>query len=58
MLQGRLDEKEMFKDKLISNDKIVKGKRIGNGQFGEVYKGRSTSTLLNIGFYKQALKLL
>ena len=30
---------KMFRDKLITNEKIKKGKRIGNGQFGEVYKG-------------------
>ena len=30
---------KMFHDKLITNEKIKKGKRIGNGQFGEVYKG-------------------
>ena len=29
----------MFKDNLIINSKIEKGKRIGNGQFGEVFKG-------------------
>ena len=30
---------KMFKDNLIINSKIEKGKRIGNGQFGEVFKG-------------------
>ena len=29
------------RDKLIPNEKIKKGKRIGNGQFGEVYKGKA-----------------
>ena len=29
------------RDKLIPNEKIRKGKRIGNGQFGEVYKGKA-----------------
>ena len=31
----------MFKDKFIANENIEKGKRIGNGHFGEVYKGRT-----------------
>ncbi len=31
---------KLFDDKLIPNDKIKKGKRIGNGQFGEVFKGK------------------
>ena len=31
----------MPRDKLIPNEKIQKGKRIGNGQFGEVYKGKA-----------------
>ena len=30
---------EKLHDKLITNEKIKKGKRIGDGQFGEVYKG-------------------
>ena len=33
----------MFDDKLITNEKIVKGKRIGKGQFGEVFKGKLTN---------------
>ena len=31
----------MLTEKQITNDKIEKEKRIGNGQFGEVYKGKS-----------------
>jgi hypothetical protein len=31
---------KMFTDNLIVNEKIDKGKRIGNGQFGEVFKGK------------------
>ena len=31
---------KMFTDHLIVNEKIDKGKRIGNGQFGEVFKGK------------------
>ena len=49
---------KMFHDKLITNEKIKKGKRIGNGQFGEVYKGtffmftRFCYTRLNYIFLK------
>ena len=32
---------KMFTDNLIVNEKIDKGKRIGNGQFGEVFKGKN-----------------
>ena len=35
------------RDKLIPNEKIKKGKRIGNGQFGEVYKGKA----IGYGFF-------
>ena len=36
----------MPRDKLIPNEKIKKGKRIGNGQFGEVYKGKAIVCVL------------
>ena len=37
----------MFHDKLITNEKIKKGKRIGNGQFGEVYKGNISLRIIS-----------
>ena len=44
---------KMFRDKLISNEKIKKGKRIGNGQFGEVYKGNGFIKRTKILMYKK-----
>ena len=43
----------MFHDKLITNEKIKKGKRIGNGQFGEVYKGNIS---LKITSFEKTIK--
>ena len=39
ILQPQEGGNAMLNEKLITNDKIEKEKRIGNGQFGEVYKG-------------------
>ena len=36
----------MFKDNLIVNQKLEKGKLIGKGQFGEVFKGKGRSLFL------------
>ena len=44
---------KMFRDKLISNEKIKKGKRIGNGQFGEVYKGNGFIKRTKMLMYKR-----
>ena len=45
---------EIFHDKFISNHKIEKGIRIGNGQFGEVFKGKYNGS---DGFYDVAIKV-
>ena len=39
LLKSKSESSKMFKDNFISNEKIKKGQRIGNGHFGEVYKG-------------------
>ena len=45
---------EIFHDQFISNRKIEKGIRIGNGQFGEVFKGKYNGS---DGFYDVAIKV-
>ena len=46
---------KMFMDNLITYNKIEKGKRIGNGQFGEVFKGNNN---LNIWLSKHCYNLI
>ena len=48
----------MFDDKLITNEKIVKGKRIGKGQFGEVFKGKLTNKTRIYHFWGDLLTFL
>ena len=56
LLQFLPEGYKMFKDNLIVNKKLEKGKRIGKGQFGEVFKGKNINYFLHVNISKTIIK--